>query len=344
MALFLMLLAAVCAAITNFFMRKSIDSGGTTRAYLAIQMMIALLIVLMLGPAKNPGTSFEWAIAILGLGSGLLLALMLYSLGKALEKGPPGLTFSILSSATIVPSIVLALIYGETLGCNYTMAHGIGSLLVVLGLFWAGSGLQGMQDKKKWIQFSFAMFALHVALLVIFQWRGILMGLENPELIASAFTKQVLSSQWYLPMLYLAAFVFQMTIFLKNKNPMPTKQEWVCGVGGGLGNGLCTFLMIFGSEVATDGERAVMFPLFSIATIVFSNLWSQILYKEKINWKASQVCAFGILIATVNWNLLGHFSSDVFGQKQSTAQKKQSRNQDRSSHQIGGDIPENNPR
>lgn len=344
MALILMLLAALCAATTNFFMRRSIDAGGSTRAYLAIQMVVALVVMLLMGPARNPGTELNWPICFLGAVSGLFLALMLYMLGKALEKGPAGLTFSILSSATIVPSIILAILYGETLGCTYTVFHGIGSLLVVLGLFWAGFGLQGMQDKKKWLQFSFAMFALHVALLVVFQWRGILSGLDHPEWIASAFTKEVLSSEWYLPMLYLAASAFQLTIFFKNKSPSPTKQEWLCGVGGGIGNGLCTYLMIVGSEVATMEERAVMFPLFSIATIIFSNLWSQALYKEKIHWKASQLCALGILVATVNWGLLGDFSSNVFGQKDSTAQKEESRDQDRTSNEVGRNVAENDAR
>ena len=325
MALFFMLLAALCAALTNYFMRKSIDSGGTTRAYLAIQMSVALLIVVFLGPIKNPGTSLNLQICFLGIISGLFLALMLYMLGKALQKGPAGLTFSVLSSATVMPSIVLAIVYGESLGCYYSASHAIGSFLVILGLFWAGKGLSGMQDKKRWIQFCSAMFFLHVALLVVFQWRGILIGLPNPELAASGFTKEVIESEWYLPVLYLTAALFQISIYFKNENSKPTKQEWFCGVGGGIGNGLCTFLMILGSEVALPMERAIMFPLFSIGTIVFSNFWSQVLYKEKINWKASQLCAFGILVGTVNWGMLRNFSSDVFWQKQSTAQKEQSR-------------------
>lgn len=341
MALIFMLFAAGFAALSNYFMRRSIDAGGTTRAYLAIQMAVALLIVLLLGPAKNPGTSVNLPIALLGMVSGLLLALMLYMLGKALEKGPPGLTFSILSSATVMPSVVLAIIYGAGLGCNYTVAHGIGSLLVILGLFWAGKGLSGMQDKRRWIQFSALMFFLHVALLVIFQWKGILTNLPAPEIVASAFTKEVVTSQWYLPSLYLTAMLFQLVIYFRNETRWPNPKEWVCGVGGGFGNGLCTYLMMLGTETALPMERAVMFPLFSIGTIIFSNLWSQLLYREKVHWKAAQLCVLGILVGTVNWGMVDPFAPDALGQKESTAQKEESRNEDRASDEIRRDVAEN---
>lgn len=301
MGFFSVILAAACAAASNLFMRRSIDAGGTARAFLVIQMSIAFLLSLLIGPVKNGAYEINGPIATLGLTAGFILALMLIALGKALEKGPPGLTFSILSGATVFPAIVMATLFGAAFGFLYTAWHGIGSLLVLGGLFWAGRGLQGLQDRKLWVIFSVLMFSCHVLLLVIFQWRALLLNLPHPEELVSFFTAEQVKSLWFTPMLYLSAAAVQMWVYLRNETRMPYSKEWSNGIGGGIANGLCTFFLIQGTELATGLENAIIFPLFSIGTIVLSNLWSERLYQEKVNWRAAQICALGLLVGTVDW-------------------------------------------
>ena len=301
MGLFSATLAALFVALSNLFMRRSLDAGGTTRGFLVVQMSVAFLVAILLGPIKTNSYTWNGPIVVLGLFSGLVLAAMLLVLGKALEKGPPGFTFSILSAATVMPAIVMATLFGAAFGFYYTVWHGIGSLLVLAGLYWAGRGMDGMQNRRAWVILAITMFSLHALLLVIYQWRAIVMNYPS-ALISS----EQVRSQWFMPTLYLGAAIVQMVIYLKNERRKLVLKEWLYGCGAGACNSLCTFFLIQATEVATGFQSAVIFPFFSIGTIIFSNLWGQHLYNEKVNWKACQVCALGILIGTVDWiSLLG---------------------------------------
>jgi cell shape-determining protein MreD len=216
MGLFSAILAALFIAVSNLLMRRSIDAGGTTRGFLVIQMAFAFLVAILLGPVKT--NSYTWNGPIIGLGlcSGLILAAMLMVLGKALEKGPPGFTFSILSAATVMPAIVMATLFGAAFGFYYTAWHGIGSILVLAGLYWAGKSMEGMQNRRAWTLLVIVMFSLHALLLVIYQWRAILLNHPEPY-----FTSDQIRSQWFMPTLYLAAAMIQFIIYLMNERRKP---------------------------------------------------------------------------------------------------------------------------
>lgn len=295
------LLAALCVALSNLFMRRSMDAGGTTKSFLVIQMFIAFLVAFLIGPVKTGSYAWNAPIILLGLCSGLVLAAMLLVLGRALENGPPGYTFSILSAATVMPAIIMAMLFGATFGFYYTVWHGVGSLLVLAGLFWAGRSMGSIQ--RSWVLLATLMFSLHVLLLVIYQWRAIL--INHPT---SFFSAEQVRSQWFMPTLYLGAALVQLAIYLKAAHRKILPKEWLYGFGGGVSNSLCTFFLIQATETATGFQNAIIFPFFSIGTIVFSNLWGQRLYKEKVNWRATQVCMLGILIGTVDWKVFFSFS------------------------------------
>jgi len=72
-------------------------------------------------------------------------------------------------------------------------------------------------------------------------------------------------------------------------------------------NGLCTYFMIWSTELASPLEGAVIFPIFSVTTIALSNLWSQRLYQEKVNWTACQFCIAGLIVGTVDWGAVAAF-------------------------------------
>ncbi|OGN63998.1 MAG: hypothetical protein A3E80_00435 [Chlamydiae bacterium RIFCSPHIGHO2_12_FULL_49_9] len=301
MALIFVFVAGLFVSISNFFMRKSIDRGGTTKAFLVFQMAAAFLVSTLIDPVRKGDFVFNAPIASLGIAAGLILACMVFALGRALEKGPPGFTFSILNAATVMPGIVMAILFGSAFGFVYTAWHGIGSLLVLAGLFWAGMGLSTMQEKRKWILFAASMFCLHILLLVLFQWRALLLNLPHPEEIVSFFTAQEIKSAWFVPFMYLTAGIVLLGVYLKAEKRIPSRAEMGFGCFGGVANCFCTFFLIWATEVATPLENAIIFPLFSIVGIVLSNLWGQKLYKEEVNWRACQLSAFGLIVGTVDW-------------------------------------------
>ncbi|MBS0624729.1 MAG: hypothetical protein JSS32_01610 [Verrucomicrobia bacterium] len=301
MGIILVFIASIFCAASNFCMRRSIDTGGTTRAFLVIQMTIACLVAILLGPVKSQQFSINLPMIVFGILAGLVFSSMLGALGRALQKGPPGLTFSILNASTVVPAVVMAAVFGAALGYSYTAWHAIGSVFVVIGLFWAGRGLEGLKDRNGWLFFSLSMFSLHVLLLVLFQWRALLLNSQHPEEFASFFSAESIRSPWFMTLMYGVAAFAQISIFLKTENRVPKGNEVINGFMGGVTNSVCTYFLIWSTEVASNLENAIIYPVFSVMTILLSNLWSEKVYQEQVNWRACQICGLGLLIGTIDW-------------------------------------------
>ena len=300
MAIFFVLIASCFTSLSNFCLRRSIDSGGTSKAFLMIQLTIATIVALIIGPIRAGEYTFNGSIAFLGIGAGLILGFMLLTLGRALEKGPPGLTIATLNAATVMPAIIMALLFGAAFGYIYTPWHAIGSVLVLAGLFWAGKGLNGLKDKRIWLVFVTLMFVCHLSFLVVMQWRALILNGYYSN-VSSLFTAREMASQWFMTFIYLAAALLMTGVYLATERRRPKTDECYYGVFGGVANSLSTFFLIWATEKAGSLENAVIFPIFSVGVIVICNVWGQKLYQEQVNWKACQVCALGLVVGTVDW-------------------------------------------
>ena len=275
MAVFFVLLSGAFVAFSNLMMRKSIDSGGTNKGYLVFMMLTAFVSALLLEPVRSANYAWNGPVVFLGALAGVSLAFMLYFLGKALEKGPPGFTFSLLSSSTVMPAIFMALIFGADYGFPYTPWHAIGSLFVVAGIFWAGRGTSGVQARSQWIFSLAAMFVLHVALLLLFQWRSLLQNVPHPEEISSLVSAEEIQSVWFLPFMFLTSGLIQLWMFIVGEKRKPKFTEAIYGILGGAINGTGTFFLIVATSTATALENAILFPMYSVAIIVLSNWWDR---------------------------------------------------------------------
>jgi drug/metabolite transporter (DMT)-like permease len=302
MGIQLMLLAGVFIALSNYMMRKSIDAGGTTKGFLMVQLFIVFVVAILLNPVRMGDYQWSGCMSLFGLAGGLVLALMMASLGRALESGPPGLTFAALNSSTVMPSIVMVLIFGAAFGYHYTLWNGLGSLLVVIGLFWAGWQTHASKQKSVWFSFVSAAFFLHVIFLVFLSWKALFMNYPGENGLFLSFDMDDAKNQWFMPMIFFAAFAIQALIYFKSEKRWLKKGEVLYGVLGGVANGVGTFFMIRATEVSTPFEHAMIYPIFSVSIIVLCNLWGQWLYKEKVNWIATGVCLVGILVGTINWS------------------------------------------
>lgn len=302
MGIQLMLLAGFFVALSNYFMRRSIDAGGTTKGFLMIQLFVVFLVAIFLNPMRIGNYEWSSCMSLFGIAGGLILALMMASLGRALETGPPGLTFAALNSSTVMPSIVMVLVFGAAFGYHYTLWNGLGSLLVVIGLFWAGWNTSKSQNKIAWLYFVTAAFFLHVLFLVFLSWKALFINFPGENGLLLSFDMDEAKNQWFMPMIFLAAFLVQAAIYFVNERRWLKRGEVAYGILGGIANGVGTFFMIRATEVATSFEHAMIYPIFSVSIIVLCNLWGQRLYKEKVNWAATAVCLLGILIGTINWS------------------------------------------
>ena len=300
----LMLLAGVFVSLSNYFMRKSIDAGGTTKGFLMVQLFVVFLVAILLNPVRMGNYEWSGCMSLFGIAGGVVLALMMASLGRALETGPAGLTFASFSSATVMPSVVMVLVFGATFGYHYTFWNGMGSILVVLGLFWAGWQTNNSQQKNTWISFVSAAFLLHIFFLVFLSWKALFVNYPGENGLFLSFDMDDAKNQWFMPMIFLTASIFQGVIFGTHEKRWLKKGEALYGVLGGIANGVGTFFMIRATEVSTSLEHAMIYPIFSVCIIVLCNIWGQWLYREKVNWKATALCLIGIFIGTINWSVL----------------------------------------
>lgn len=304
MGIQLMLLASFFVAISNFFMRRSIDLGGSTKGFLMIMLSVISLIAIFLNPIRMADFSWSYSMALFAVIAGIILSIMLTSLGKTLESGPSGLTFAALNASTVLPMVAMVLLFGSKFGYFYTIWNAFGSILMVIGLFWAGCSAIRSFHFKKWLIFMTATFFLHILFLLFFQWRALCINFPEERGLFFPFENSEACCQWFMPIMYAAAAVLQTFLYFKTRVKALKPMELQYGIYGGLTNGVGTFFMILSTESSTSLEHAAIFPVFAITVIIFCNLWGRWFYHEKVNWMANGLCLLGILIGSLDWKAL----------------------------------------
>lgn len=302
MGIFFALIAALFTSISNFCMRRSIDAGGSSRAYLVIQLMISFFVMLLLNPVRTGNFDWQWSVTGLGLVGGILFGFLMWSIGKTLEKGPPGLSFAILNTSTVIPAIFMAILFGASFGHPYSFWNGLGSILVVSGLFWAAGAAEKNPQKAIWATFAIVMFAIHILFLVYLQWWALLLKPDHGFSSLLSISIDPTKVQWFMPAIFFVGTLMQGVVYLSQEKRWPNKSEMFYGVLGGITNAVCTFFLILAPQKAAAWENAMLFPIFSVSIIILCNIWAQLLYKERVNWKANAVCLAGLLIGTISWS------------------------------------------
>lgn len=304
MGLQLMLLAALFVAGSNLFFRKSLDNGGSSRAFLMVQLFLTFVIAVLLNPVRTGDYAWNFPLAFFGFCGGILLAAFMAMMGKALELGPPGLTFAVINASSVMPILLMVGLFGTAFGFSYSLWNGAGSILVVAGLFWAAR--EAIKGKKSfmWAIYALMAFALHTLFLAFMQWRALFLNYPGKRALFLSFDRSEVTSTWFMPMIFLAAAMVQTYLFFTTERRKPSRAEVRYGVVAGIANGIGTYFMIWSTEVATALEQAMIFPLFSVAVIIFCNFWGRKLYQEQVNWAANALCVLGLILGTVNWQAI----------------------------------------
>lgn len=296
MALLLALLASSFDAVANFVFRKNLDSKGSAHSYLLASYASSFLLAIWLKPDVL-SIAFSPGMFMTGLIAGVLMVGLMVFTGKALANGPAGLTYAFQISGSIFPAIGLFLVFGPEYGFVLTKTMILGFFLVIVGLFWAAnlSKDKVIQLSRIWLILAIVVATIQISLFSIMQWRCLAFSspLDHPGIFFRCTPEQ---DVWYMQGLYLAAFVSQ-CILLKKARASCKKQEIIYGSVGGLLSGAGTILILTATTFASPIEKAVLFPLYAISTIMLCNLWSKVFYSEKVNWWAHGTCSFGILLA-----------------------------------------------
>jgi len=285
MAIFWMFYSGLLCALTNLCMRKSIEFCGSAKAFFVFQLFFTLMVTLLLHPIQEEWKSICWTLMGLGVLGGVFLGIMKLMIGKALEKGPSGLTFALVNSACVMPSLIFLIFFGDS---TYTFWNGMGTMLVVIGLWWAAvSAFSCPKAKWKWGSFAAFGFLFYTFFLLVAECRVWLIH---------EFGYQ---TSYFLPMIYFAASTMHFFIFYYSEKRKPMKEEILWGIVGGILNGASMYYFILATDQVTPDQKAVLFPSFTVSLIVCCNLWGQLLYKEKVNWPANSFCLGGIVLGSV---------------------------------------------
>lgn len=302
MGIELMLLSGILIAISNLCLRRSIDAGGTSKAYLMMQLGLSVVVMFLLGPVRTGNFAWSTPMALFAIIGGILLACVMGFLGKAFEHGPPGLSVAMLNCSSVMPILMLVIFFGSQFGFYYTLWNAIGSVLVILGICWAGWDGGQFANRSRWLLFIALSFFSHVAYLVFLNWRSLFINFGAEPGLGLHFSSETANTQWFLPIIFFVASFIQAYLFFTQEKRVPNRSEVTYGLFGSVSNGLGAFLMVKATEVATSLEHAMLFPIFSVTIILGCNLWGRWFYKENVNWKANAVCIGGILLGMVEWS------------------------------------------
>lgn len=303
MVLGYVLFSSMLTAFANLIVRKSIDlkNQGSGDPFLVYRLMGAGLVVGTFA-LLNGGLNFNLLMISLGMIGGFFLSMLMWTIGRSVEKGPPALSFTCVAASAVFPPLFMALLFGEPFGHSYTLKNGLGMALVLAGLVWMGleqwKKSERSPDTIKWLFWTLCAFGVNALYYILFQWRALMLKDDLPASALLPWHCDPANGDCFIIIMYITAACCQ--FFIPGKalaNDFPVKHRILYGCLGGIINGISGFILIKATEMATvDAEKAIIFPLFCVGLIFSCNLWGKALYKEKVNWFANAACLVGIFI------------------------------------------------
>lgn len=301
MQLFIYILAsALLAAVSNLWVRKSIDVMHAQGDPFAVsRLLVTGVFIALAGIISSGNYAFDMSVLIIGSLSGIFLGLLMWAGARAVSAGPVGLSIAIVNSACIMPPLVMALLFGNKYGHTFTVTNALGNCLVLLGLFLASRSSTKGNYSTAWLIWIGVAFLVHVLLLSSLQWRALLL---RPEIGLSKLIPFKLSQATADSFGLIMATVAALLLYALPIKQSETKASWRTiawyGILGGAINGIANYFTLKATEVAKlSWEKALIFPLYCVLLIAFCSVWSNKLYNEKIEWFALFLCFSGIALS-----------------------------------------------
>lgn len=291
--------AALCASVSNLFIRKNSLVSNGPHGHLTCHYLTSFIISFFICK-DSLHIPFNGSITSIGAAVGILNVALMGLLYQALNRGPSGLTFALLNASSIFPGVLLFLLFGREFGFDFTMTQAIGMSLVIFGFVIATKtdSKGGFSVKREWLKYALGSFLVQIVALSLIQWRCLLFESHASAHVLLPTTLSEESDVWFMPGLFGAAFLFQAILFLRERR-MCTKSELFFGVVTGLAIALSTYFLSLATKLALPQEKALLFPCYAVATIILSNGWASKLYKEKFNVHTNVLCSAGIFVASI---------------------------------------------
>lgn len=299
-ALLFATLASLFTALSSLFFRKNGDvTEGKTNpsGYLMIFYLSAFIATLFIYSDVFLG-KVNYVVLAIGACVGFFSSTLMLLTSKALENGPAGLTFAFQNASAVFPGLVLFLFLGSDFGYSCSLVQLLGIIIVLLGLFLGAKreAEKHPQASSKWLKYALGCFAIQILALTFIQARCILFDCQDATGILSNFAASEADDIWFMPGQFGMSFAIQSAMYLKEKRKLYTG-EMVYGSLAGIANFLSNTLLLLATKFALPFEKGILFPCFSVGSMILCNLWANRLYKEYFNFKTNVLCSFGIFMA-----------------------------------------------
>lgn len=319
-ALIFACIAAACASLTHFIFRKNaVSHRARPDGYLVYYYLFSFLFSTIFSTVWQ--CHFKGVIFILGGIIGILNVVLMHFTAKALKVGPSGLTFAFQNAGAVFPGVILFLLFGSEFdfACSYYQM--VGMSLVILGLFLGARSETKSYSKKAsliWLKYAVAIFLARIFSLTCMQGRCVMYKHDKLADLLKPFSLTIEDDGWFLPVQFGVSLVIQTCIFFVNsvklhrkysqegdlngsilKFEKTLKSEAYYGLTGGLANFGCAWMLLLATKYALPFERVILFPIFAVSTILFSTIWSNRLYGERLNLLANGVCFCGIFLGVI---------------------------------------------
>ncbi len=305
MAFVYITIASTMAALVNLCLRKNIQYGGSIKSYLCLYFWFSFLSSFFLFQSPRM-ESFSTLMTTAGSVTGILNYIMIVLVAKAVLIGPSGLTFAFQNSGSILPAFALFVLFGASFGFVISVPLLIGFCSILCGLFLSSRKQKDVSDHQpkksnffQWFSLAIIIFFVQGVILTLFQWKELLYLCEPKAHVLLPWRCINDDQQWFLPGFFFIPSLIQTWVFVVGEKRWFSLKEGIFGTAAGVLNGGAAFFLLFGLEHASGGEKLILFPLFSIMVIFFCDLWGRMIYKEKIHWVGTALCAAGVLIGAL---------------------------------------------
>lgn len=314
-------LAAFVASIANAFLKKGNDVINKRGASFSF-FVASLLSVVLLSPTIW-AASFSWPIFTLGCLVGACMVAMLTFISRALTLGSMGLTIAFQNAGALLAPFILHVIFGDPFSCTVSYTTMLGSALVFAGLLWS-SKKEISHISLSWLGYSLLALVLQGVIMSLYQYRLFIFSKESlPSHPLLFFSAPGDADVWFMPGMFVFASIaegYRWLLHLTSYNDFISSPienidsstainlpiahfrgiaNLLFGTAGFL-NGIVSFLLLLSTWYVSSAVKAFLFPSFAASVMIFCNLVSAIIFRERIAWIGTILAALGVFIGTLS--------------------------------------------
>lgn len=302
MALVYALLASLLIAFCQLCIRSNTQEIGKGEILGSIRFLVSAVICLFCFPVMQNNYSLSNHTLLLAIMAGILQGLLMLYTGKLLSLGSTNISIAILNGASVIPPIVFAFLFGERFNFSYSLFNAVGGVCVVLGFVYGARRFAVVNQGGAVVfsppikNLSLALF-FQIAFLLFLQWKALNF---KPNLPASPFLpfQGVKEGAWFNVIMFFTCGLFLFFRSPTYKVRLNFQEITLFGLIGGLANGFSGILLLIGIDKAANSfENLLLYPILSIGTIFFCQIWGRWLFQENFHWKANLLFLLGILFS-----------------------------------------------